>query len=126
MIKWIQQHVGQKQLVLLLSLVVGILSALAAYVLKLFIHLIRYLINTYLIAGANYWWLIVCPMIGITLSALFVRYVVRDDISHGITKILFAISQRKSIIKPHNMWSSIIGSGITIGFGGSVGAEAPL
>lgn len=126
MIKWIQQHIGQKQLVLLLSLVVGILSALAAYVLKLFIHLIQYLINTYLIAGANYWWFIVCPMIGIALSALFVRYVVRDDISHGITKILFAISQRKSIIKSHNMWSSIIGSGITIGFGGSVGAEAPI
>ena len=68
----------------------------------------------------------VCPMRGIALAALFVKYVVRDDISHGITKILYAISQRKSIIKPHNMWSSLIGSGITIGFGGSVGAEAPI
>ncbi len=126
MVKWIEQHVGRKKLVLLLSLMVGILSAIAAYALKLFIHLIQYLINTYLIAGEHYWWLIVCPMIGIALAALFVRYVVRDDISHGITKILFAISQRKSIIKPHNTWSSLIGSGITIGFGGSVGAEAPI
>ena len=57
MIKWIQQHIGQKQLVLLLSLMVGILSAIAAYLLKLFIHLIQYLINTYLIAGEHYWWL---------------------------------------------------------------------
>ena len=126
MVKWIQQHIGQKQLVLLLSLMVGILSAIAAYLLKLFIHLIQYLINTYLIAGEHWWWLIVCPMIGIALAALFVKYVVRDDISHGITKILYAISQRKSIIKSHNMWSSLIGSGITIGFGGSVGAEAPI
>ncbi|MBO4361615.1 MAG: chloride channel protein [Paludibacteraceae bacterium] len=126
MIKWVQQHIGQKHLVLLLSLMVGILSAIAAYVLKLFIHLIQYLINTYLIAGEHYWWYIVCPMIGIALAAVFVRYVVKDDISHGITKILYAISQRKSIIKSHNMWSSLIGSGITIGFGGSVGAEAPI
>ena len=126
MIRWLEQHIAQKQLVLLLSLMVGILSAIAAYVLKLFIHLIQYLINTYLIADEHYWRLIVCPMIGIALAALFVRYVVRDDISHGVTKILYAISQRKSIIKSHNMWSSLIGSGITIGFGGSVGAEAPI
>ena len=126
MIRRIEQHIPQKQLVLLLSLMVGILSALAAYLLKLFIHFIQYLINTYLIANEHWWWLIVCPMIGIALAAVFVRYVVRDDISHGITKILYAISQRKSIIKLHNTWSSLIGSGITIGFGGSVGAEAPI
>ncbi len=65
-------------------------------------------------------------MIGIALASLFVYYIVRDDISHGITKILYAISQRKSIIKAHNMWTSIVGSGLTIGFGGSVGAEAPI
>ncbi len=123
---WLQQHISHKQLVLLLSLFVGIFSALAAYVLKLFIHLIQYLISTYLIAEQHYWWYIICPMIGICIAALFVKYVVRDDISHGVTKILYAISQRKSIIKPHNMWSSMIGSGITIGFGGSVGAEAPI
>ena len=126
MVRQIEQHIPQKHLVLLLSLIVGILSALAAYLLKLFIHLIQYLINTYLISGEHWWWLIVCPMIGIAMAAIFVKYVVRDDISHGITKILFAISQRKSIIKSHNMWSSLIGSGITIGFGGSVGAEAPI
>ena len=62
MVKWIQEHIGQKQLVLLLSLIVGVLSAIAGYILKLFIHLIQYLINTYLIAGEHWWWLIVCPM----------------------------------------------------------------
>ncbi len=120
------ERLNQKRLILLLSLAVGALSALAALVLKGLIHGIQWLIDTYLIAGEHTWWYLICPMIGIALAALFVRYVVRDDISHGITKILYAISQRKSIIKLHNTWSSIVSSAITIGFGGSVGAEAPI
>lgn len=126
LIDWREKHISEKQLILILSFFVGALSALAAYILKSFIHLIRYFIDYYLIAGSHPLWYLVCPMIGITLASLFVYYVVKDDISHGITKILYAISQRKSIIKAHNMWSSIVGSGLTIGFGGSVGAEAPI
>jgi len=118
--------VPEKQLVLLLSFFVGIFTALAGFVLKSLIGMFHWLINTYLVNGDHTWWLLITPTIGIALSAIFVRYVVRDDISHGITKILYAISQRKSIIKPHNMWSSVVGSSITIGFGGSVGAEAPI
>ena len=126
MIAWRESHMSEKQLILILSFFVGAFSAFAAFVLKSFIHLIQYFIETYLIAGEHHFWYFVCPMIGIALAALFVHYVVRDDISHGITKILYAISQRKSIIKAHNMWTSIVGSGLTIGFGGSVGAEAPI
>jgi len=66
------------------------------------------------------------PMLGIFLAAIFVKYIVKDDISHGITKILYAISQHKAIIKLHNTWSSIVASSLTIGFGGSVGPEAPM
>ncbi len=126
MIEWRERHIGGKQFVLLLSFFVGCFSACAAVLLKSFIHLIQHFIETQLIADERTWWYLITPMIGITLAALFVRYVVRDDISHGITKILYAISQRKSIIKAHNMWSSVVGSGLTIGFGGSVGAEAPI
>ena len=126
LIDWRERHISEKQLILILSFFVGALSALAAAVLKSFIHLIQYFIESYLIGGQHYYWYFVCPMIGIALAALFVHYIVRDDISHGITKILYAISQRKSIIKAHNMWTSIVGSGLTIGFGGSVGAEAPI
>lgn len=126
MIEWRERHINEKQLVLLLSFFVGALSAAAAAILKSFIHLIQWLVEEQLIAGGHTWWYIITPVIGITLAALFVKYIVRDDISHGITKILYAISQRKSIIKAHNMWSSIVGSGLTIGFGGSVGAEAPI
>ncbi len=126
MIEWRERHISEKNLVLLLSFFVGMFSAAAAAILKSFIHLIERLVEEQLIAGEHTWWYLITPIIGITLAALFVKYIVRDDISHGITKILYAISQRKSIIKPHNMWSSVVGSGLTIGFGGSVGAEAPI
>lgn len=125
-VKWVREHINEKQLVLLLSLLVGVLSAAAAGILKLMIAAIQYFITHILIAGTHTWIYILSPMIGIAISAVFVHYVVRDDISHGITKILFAISQRKAIIKAHNMWTSVVGSAITIGFGGSVGAEAPI
>jgi len=126
MIDWRERHISEKHLVLLLSFFVGAFSAAAAAILKSFIHLIQRLVEEQLIADGHTWWYLITPIIGITLAALFVKYIVRDDISHGITKILYAISQRKSIIKPHNMWSSVVGSGLTIGFGGSVGAEAPI
>ena len=126
LIAWREEHIPEKQLVLVLSFFVGIFTALAAFVLKSLIGMFQWFIGTYLVAGVNTWWLLITPTIGIALAAVFVRYIVRDDISHGITKILYAISQRKSIIKPHNMWSSVVGSSVTIGFGGSVGAEAPI
>ena len=126
MIEWRERHISEKHLVLLLSFFVGAFSAAAAGLLKSFIHIIQQLVEGHLIAGGHTWWYLITPVIGITLAALFVKYIVRDDISHGITKILYAISQRKSIIKPHNMWSSVVGSGLTNGFGGSVGAEAPI
>ena len=125
-IEWRERHISEKHLVLLLSFFVGMFSAAAAAILKWFIHYIQKLVEEQLIADERTWWYLITPVIGITLAALFVRYIVRDDISHGITKILYAISQRKSIIKAHNMWSSVVGSGLTIGFGGSVGAEAPI
>ena len=126
MVEWRERHISEKHLVLLLSFFVGCFSAMAAALLKSLIHAIQWFVETQLIAGTHTWWYLITPVIGIALAALFVRYIVRDDISHGITKILYAISQRKSIIKAHNMWSSVVGSGLTIGFGGSVGAEAPI
>ena len=104
----------------------GISTALAACLLKWAIHAIQHLLTTNFTFYSENWLYLLYPIIGIILASLFVRYVVRDDISHGVTKILYAISQRKSIIKLHNMWSSVVASSITIGFGGSVGAESPV
>ena len=105
---------------------VGICTATSAIILKNLIHWIQHLLSVNFEADqVNYLYLLY-PVIGILLAGLFVKYIVRDDINHGVTKILYAISQRKSRIKPHNMWTSILASSVTIGFGGSVGAEAPI
>ena len=123
---WREHHVPEKHFILILSFLVGIFTAFAAFLLKTTIHFIQHLLTSHFsIDKVNYWYL-VFPVVGVTLSHLFVKYVVKDDISHGITRILYAISQRKSIIKLHNTWTSMVGSAITIGFGGSVGAEAPI
>ncbi len=122
----IQSHLSKKQFLLLLSFCVGVLTALAASMLKWFIHTIEYLLTSrFDVTGAN-WLYLVFPVVGILLCALFIKYVVRDDIGHGVTKILFAISRRQGYIRRHNCWSSVIASGLTIGFGGSVGAESPI
>ena len=123
---WREKNIKEKRFILLLSFLVGICTALAALLLKLLIHWIQnFLTENFDTTEANYLYL-VYPVVGIFLTGLFVRYVVKDDISHGVTKILYAISRRQSRIKRHNTWSSILASSITIGFGGSVGAEAPI
>ncbi len=124
--EWREKNVKLKRFVLILSFVVGILTALAACLLKFLIEWIKeFLTENFDITGAN-WMYLVYPVIGIFLTGLFVRNIVKDDISHGVTKILYAISRKQSRIKRHNTWSSLIASAITIGFGGSVGAEAPI
>lgn len=123
---WRENQISEKQFILILSFVVGILTAFAALILKVLIHFIQnFLTNNFSSTGANYLYLIY-PVVGIFLTGLFVRYIVKDDISHGVTKILYAISKRQGRIKRHNTWSSILASSITIGFGGSVGGESPI
>ena len=123
---WRENTIKEKHFVLIVSFLVGICTAASAIILKNLIHWIQHLLSVNFDADqVNYLYLLY-PVVGILLSGLFVKYVVRDDISHGVTKILYAISQRKSRIKLHNVWSSTVASSVTIGFGGSVGAEAPI
>ena len=123
---WREKKIKDKHFVLILSFMVGILTALAASLLKFLIEYIKhFLTENFDSTGVN-WLYLVYPVVGILLTGLFIRNVVRDDISHGVTKILYAISRRQSRIKRHNTWSSLFASAITIGFGGSVGAEAPI
>lgn len=125
-ILWRESNIKEKHFILMLSLVVGLCTAVAALILKFLIHLIQnFLTDNFDVTGANYLYL-VYPVVGIFLAGLFVRNIVKDDISHGVTKILYAISRRQGRIRRHNIWSSTIASAITIGFGGSVGAEAPI
>jgi CIC family chloride channel protein len=126
LLAWRERNIPIQRFIIFLSLLVGISTSLAACLLKWAIHAIQHLLTTNFTFYSENWLYLLYPIIGIILASLFVRYVVRDDISHGVTKILYAISQRKSIIKLHNMWSSVVASSITIGFGGSVGAESPV
>ncbi len=124
--KWREQHIKEKTFVVVLALVVGAVSGLAAVLLKFLIGFIAGLLTKHVhIAGGNYEYL-VFPVAGILIAGLYVKYVIRDDIYHGVTRVLYAIAQRKSRLKPHNMYASLVASSVTIGFGGSVGAEGPI
>ena len=126
MLQWREKHITERNFVLILALVVGLLSGFAALLLKLIIEEIASLLTAHVsIPQGNYSYLIF-PIVGILIVSLFVRYVVRDNISHGVTRVLYAISQKKSRLKVHNMWTSLVASSVTIGFGGSVGAEGPI
>lgn len=123
---WRDRHIKEKTFVLILALVIGLLGGFAALLLKWLIHTIAGFVTADAsISEGNYIFLIY-PVVGIVLSGLFVRYVVRDNISHGVTRVLYSISQNKSRLKRHNMYSSLMASSITIGLGGSVGAEGPI
>jgi len=117
---------NQQTLIYILSFLVGLVSALAAVVMKNAIHFTHVLFTQGVMKGAGGVLSLAYPLAGIFLTMLAVKYLVRDNISHGISRVLYAISKRKSYIKPHNNWSSILTSSLTIGFGGSVGAEAPI
>lgn len=123
---WRERHVSEKAFVVVLALIVGTLGGFAALLLKWLIHIIQHALTSHLaINGGNYMFFIY-PAAGVLITMLFVRYVVRDNISHGVTRVLRAISQNKSRLKRHNIFSSLCASSVTIGFGGSVGAEGPI
>lgn len=124
--KWREEHISERMFVLILAFLVGFFAAVAAFVLHWLINQIVSLLTSSFDASSSNWLYLVYPVVGIYVTSLFVRYVVKDNISHGITRILYAISQNRSRLKSHNTWSSVIASAITIGFGGSVGAEAPI
>lgn len=123
---WRTEHLSTRQFTLILSFFVGLFAAIAAYCLHWIIHQIQLLLTAGFSISSINWLYLVFPVVGIYLTSLFIRHIVKDNISHGITRVLYAISSKRSRLKAHNCWSSVIASAITIGFGGSVGAEAPI
>jgi len=119
-------EIDQVKLVYFLSLVVGLLSAVSAAILKYAIHYIHTMLTRNISSGSGNYLYLAYPLIGMLITFLFVKYIVKDNIGHGISRILYSISRRKGHIKTHNTWTSIVASAVTIGFGGSVGAEAPI
>ena len=120
------RNLSERTKLLLLAVLVGLLCGCAAILLKTLIHWIQTGLLSWFDDPNDSLLLLVYPGVGMLLSLLFVRYLLKDNISHGVTKVLQAVSKNDSNIKPHNTWSSIVASSVTIGFGGSVGAEAPI
>ncbi len=116
----------EDRLLLILAFVVGLGSGFAAVFLKNLIHFFQWILTGWFNTPADSILYIVYPGIGMLMAMLFVRYLIKDNIGHGVTKVLLAVSKNESKIKSHNMWSSLVASSATIGFGGSVGAEAPI
>ena len=125
-VDWQKEHISDRQMTLILAFVIGVLASVAGYFLHGIVHEIQVLLTSGFEKNTYNLLFLLFPIVGIYLTSLFIKYVVRDNISHGITRVLYAISTKQSKLKAHNCWSSVVASGITIGFGGSVGAEAPI
>ncbi len=120
------RRMPQRRLMFILAVAVGIVVGFAGHLLKGAIHTVQDVASDFTEMSDVNWLYLVLPTVGILLTVIFVRYFVRDDISHGVTRIFYAISRRNSKLKLHNTYSSVVASATTIGFGGSVGAEAPI
>ncbi len=120
------RRLSTRQMLMVLAVIVGVLAGLGTFLFEVLLHGIgQGLTRWFSVEKAQFLYLIY-PVIGIILATLFVRHIVRDNISEGVTRVLYAMSRRDSRIARHNCWTSIVGGATTIGFGGSVGPEAPI
>jgi CIC family chloride channel protein len=124
-LKWRLRHVSNRQFIMFLSILVGIASGLGAVAIKNSVHFISVLVQDIIHAGGAGYIFLFSPIIGILLTVLFIKFVLKRPVRHGIPNVLYALSKRKGHIRSHNMFSSIVASSLTVGFGGSVGLEGP-
>lgn len=117
---------SNRQMMVLLAVIVGALAGMGTYLFEMLLYGIRSALVTWLPVDQAHFLYLIYPAVGIVLATLFVKYIVKDEISEGVTRVLYAMSRRDSRIAPHNCWTSIVGGATTIGFGGSVGPEAPI
>ena len=122
----ISRRLTNSQAMAILAILVGLCAGIGAYIFNTLLHLITHLLTSWTPNDQAQWLFLVYPAIGIILATLFVKYIVKDGISEGVTRVLYAMSRTDSRIKSHNCWTSIVGGATTIGFGGSVGPEAPI
>ena len=122
----IARRLSEAQTMAILAVLVGLCAGVGAYIFNTLLHTITHLLTSWTPNDQAQWLYLIYPAIGIILATLFVKHVVKDGISEGVTRVLYAMSRTDSRIKGHNTWTSIVGGATTIGFGGSVGPEAPI
>ncbi len=122
---WRIKHVSNQRFIYILSVVIGITSGLGAVVLKNLTHLIQNSLHGDLISGFHNYYYFIFPLIGIFLTFLVVRFIIKEPVGHGIPSTLYAISKRRGVMRRFQMWGSLITAPLTVGFGGSVGLEGP-
>ena len=120
------RRLSNREIMMLLAVVVGVLAGVGTYLFEILLYGIKYGLTNWFPVDSAHILFLIYPAIGIILATLFVKYIVRDNISEGVTRVLYAMSSRNSRIAGHNCWTSIVGGATTIGFGGSVGPEAPI
>ena len=120
------RRLNDRQMMMVLAVVVGLLAGVGTYLFEQLLHAITWALTSWFDVETETYLYLVYPVVGIVIVSLFVRYIVKDNISEGVTRVLYAMSKRSSRIKPHNMWTSLVGGATTIGFWGSVGPEAPI
>ena len=110
MVDWQKKHISDRQMTLILAFIIGLLASVAGYFLHGIVHEIQLLLTSGFNKGTYNLLFLLFPIVGIYLTMLFIKYVVRDNISHGITRVLYAISTKNSKLKAHNCWSSVVAS----------------
>ncbi len=123
--KWRIKYITDRQFIMVLSGIVGLLAGLGAVTIKNLVHLIKTSLDSQLVSTGSFYLYLGLPLLGLILVAAFVKYILRKKVDHGIPTVLYSISKRNGKILPHNIFSSVIASSITVGFGGSVGLEGP-
>ncbi len=122
---WRYKHISNKQFINIASAIIGFLAGIAAVTLKNLTHFIQELMHGKFIEDFHAAFYFIFPLIGLALVMLIVKYIIKKKIGHGIPSTLFAISRKKGIMSPYQMWASLITAPLTVGFGGSVGLEGP-
>lgn len=123
---WRIRHISDNNFLLITAGLIGLLAGLAAVILKSTVHIIiQYLELNHTFFSFNYFYLFY-PLLGIILTGLVSKYLFKESLGHGITQILYSISKNSSVIRKTRMYSRMVTSAITVGFGGSVGLEAPI
>ena len=122
----LSNRLSERQMMAVLAVIVGLLAGFGTCIFEMLLHWLKAALVSWFPSDEAQALLLVYPAIGIILATLFVKYIVRDEISEGVTRVLYAMARKDSRIAGHNCWSSIVGGATTIGFGGSVGPEAPI